>query len=97
MKVFSIDVKVAATAYIAANTEEEAREHFEANFAQYMDDYLTTGGIVQNDAFATLATFPDEGIGNVSISPAITYHGHWGDPATPPDFDLVYDSEEESN
>jgi hypothetical protein len=93
MKVFSIDVKVAATAYIAAATEEEAREHFEANFAHYMDDYLTTGGIVQDNSYATLATFPEEGLGNVSISPAITYHGHWGDPATTPDLELVYDSE----
>lgn len=95
MKLYQIDIKVAATAYIAANSEEEAREHFAANFAEYMDDYLPTGGIVQDNSYATLASFAEDGIGNVSISPAITYHGHWGGPGTPPELDLVYDSEGE--
>jgi hypothetical protein len=97
MKVYSIDVKIAATAYIAAATEEEAREHFAANFAHYMDDSLITGGIIQDTSYATLATFPDEGRGNVSLSPAITYYGHWGDPATAPALELVYDSEDSSD
>lgn len=96
MKVFSIDIKVAATAYIVAETLEEAREHFAANFAEYMDDELPEGGIVSGESFETLVEFAKDGMGNVSISPAITYYGAWNDPNDPATFELAHDSEEKS-
>ena len=96
MKVFSVDIKVAATAYIAAQTLEEAREHFAANFAEYMGDSLPQGGIVNGDSFDTLVTFAEDGLGNVSISPEITYYGAFHDPNDPDTFELVHDSEEKS-
>lgn len=95
MKIYQIDVKVAATAYIVAEDEAEAQKLFDEHFAQWNDDLLPKGGIVNGDNFATLIEHGKEDGSFVSISPVVTYHGHWGDPATAPDFELTYEEGED--
>lgn len=94
MKIYQVDVKVAATAYIIAKDEAEALKLFEQNFAEWNDDILFEGGIVNGDNFLTMICDALVNGPFVSISPAITYHGHWGDPATAPELELVYQEKE---
>ena len=93
MNVYRIDIKVAATACIVAESEEEARQHFNANFSKLTGDYLPVGGIVSDNSYETLVSMADDGLGNVSLSSAITYYGAYADIENPDAFELVYTPE----
>lgn len=68
--VYSIDLKVAATAYVRANSKEEAIEALKAEIGDWC-------------AHADLETSDDwldsEDLPAVSLSPAMTVWGPWGD------------------
>lgn len=68
MKVYSIDLVVAATAYIKAENEEEAI----AKIREFADGELMVEGTMISDAQFRSPNLPD-----VSLSPAMTIHGPW--------------------
>lgn len=88
MKVFQKDVMIAATAYIAADNEEEAEAIFKESFGKWKDDDLPDGGPVSGAPFEMLIDSAKAGEGAATISPTITYHGAFPDSDS---FDLVYD------
>lgn len=95
MKVFQVDIKVAATAYITANSEEEAQALYAENFGKWNDDILPDGGVVSGAPFEVLIEAAKKEGPFVSISPAITYHGHWGGTGDgPAELELTYDEAE---
>jgi len=98
MKVFQVDIKVAATAYITANSEEEAQALYAENFAKWNDEILPDGGIVSGAPFEVLIEYAKLDGPFVSISPAITCHGHWGGLGDgPAELELAYEEEEGEN
>lgn len=76
MKVFQLDVKVAATAYIVAEDETEARKLTADHLCDVGEELLTesAGGFVRGCDFETLIeeVEEDEYAPRVTISPAIT-------------------------
>lgn len=82
MKIYSIDVKLAATAYVRAKDEKEARRMVK-NFATNVFEFRGEG--------ISSLEFDDRRLPDVSLSPAMTGHGIW--PGV--QMELVYDSEEE--
>lgn len=72
MNLYSIDVQIAATAYIKANSEAEAR----AKAAALKDEnpaILDSEGDVEISG----ASFDDPSLPDVSLSPAMTIKGLW--------------------
>lgn len=82
MKIYSIDVKLAATAYVRAKDEKEAR--------RMVKNFATNNFEFRGEAISSLE-FDDRRLPDVSFSPAMTGHGIW--PGT--QMELVYNSEEE--
>ena len=76
MKVFRLDVKVVATAYIVAADEQEARKLAESELVNTGTELLEEGegGFVRGCDFETLVqeVLDDEFAPRVTISPAIT-------------------------
>ncbi len=79
MKVFRLDVKVAATAYIVAEDETEARKLAEEHLVDACEELLTEseGGFVRGCAYQTLIeeVEADGHAPRVTLSPAITIKG----------------------
>ena len=79
MKVFRQDIEIAATAYIVAETEEEARALVQKQCVQNSEELLeeSTGGLVRGASFATLIeeVEDDSYAPRITISPAITLVG----------------------
>ena len=75
MKVFSADVKVAATAYIVAASEDEAKAVFEREFGHMVGDELPTGGLVDGSSFETLVEEAEDRGAFGTLSPAVTFYG----------------------
>jgi hypothetical protein len=73
MKLFQIDVKFCATAYIVAEDEERAKELLAG-----LQDELPTGGIVDGRSFEAMLEDDEE---LVTISPAVTFYGAWDEGA----------------
>lgn len=76
MKLFQLDVQVAATAYIVAEDEAEARKLAANHLYDVGEELLTesAGGFVRGCSFDTLIeeVEEDEYAPRVTISPAIT-------------------------
>lgn len=74
MNLYSIDIKICATAYIRAKTAAEAKRIAEAmafdglelREDEYQDPPICGKG------------FDDPALPDVSLSPAMTIHGRWG-------------------
>lgn len=91
MKIFQKDVMIAGTAYIAAETEEEAETIFQNTFGKWQDDHFQDGGTIAGDQFETLIEWAKDGDQKATLSPVVTYHGAFPDTAS---FDVVYDEAE---
>lgn len=76
MKVFQLDVKVAATAYIVAENEAEARKEAANHLYDVGEELLaeSAGGFIRGSNFATLIEEVEEDkyAPRVTLSPAIT-------------------------
>ena len=79
MNVYSIDVKIVATAYIKAKDEEEARRIFADNFAADCGGELPTsdGSDTCCNIDVTGRSYDDPELPDASLSPAITFYGAW--------------------
>jgi hypothetical protein len=74
MNVYSIDVMIAATAYIKADSPEEAMAKVAAhlvNQEMVVAQYADGTGIISGRRFS------DPALPDVSLSPAMTIHGPW--------------------
>jgi hypothetical protein len=71
VKLFSIDVKIYATAYILAETEEEAQEAANGLKSSYIEVQC---GYVGDDLEICGGTFSPD-MPELSLSPAMTIHG----------------------
>lgn len=86
MKLWSIDIKICATAYIKAETEEEAMK--------IANDLKNNGlELDEQDGETPISCkqYSDPDLPDVSLSPAMTLYGPWEE-STP---DCVHDYEEE--
>jgi hypothetical protein len=86
-KVYAIEVIVAATAYIRANTEEEAREKVRSLSGNYFEVQPQDGDVCINGA-----QYDDPELPNVSLSPAMTILEIEPEEL---DVELVHDDEDE--
>lgn len=86
-RIYSVDVKAYATAYIKADSEEEA---LEIARTLRMDVWELPKGQISEEVDVTGEQFSDE-MPDVSISPVMTCHGPDDDAGV----DCVYDSEDE--
>lgn len=79
MKVFQQDIRIAATAYIVAETEEEAREIVKRELTNVGAELLeeSEGGFVRGADFDTLLEECEDNdyAPRATISPAITIEG----------------------
>lgn len=66
MPVFDIDVKIAGTLYIKAETKEQAEEILKELFEEGSEIIYTSG-----------IDFEDKALPAVSLSPAMTVYGPW--------------------
>lgn len=77
MNVYSIDIKICATAYIKAESEEEAERIFNATCVEHM------GGELPVDEYADIPVsgrqYNDPDLPEFSLSPAISFYGSWND------------------
>lgn len=71
MTIYSIDLKVAATAYIRANSKEEAIQAIKDEIGKYGTDLI--------DFETSERKFDDPELPDISLSPAMTVWGPWGD------------------
>lgn len=75
MAIYSIDIKLCATAYIRASSAEEARNILKQHIGE-------TEGIEGEDDVRDIvddSRFDGPNIPEFSISPAVTYYGPWSD------------------
>lgn len=72
MNVYSIDVKLCATAYIRADTEDEARKIFDREFGPGRFGELPT-----DDDPVSGKQFDDPLLPEASLSSAVTFYGAW--------------------
>ncbi|MBY0560148.1 hypothetical protein [Hyphomicrobium sp.] len=72
MNVYSVDVKICATAYVKANSEEEALAYVKGLDGQALE---TTGSVGDVEVSGLSLTSPD--LPDVSLSPAMTCYGVW--------------------
>jgi hypothetical protein len=84
MNVYSIDIKICATAYIKAESEEEAERIFNVTYVEHMGGELP----VDDDADISVSErdYRDPQLPATSLSPAISFYGSWTDSF---DLDLV--------
>lgn len=79
MKVFQLDVKVAATAYIVAEDEAEARKIAERELTNTSEELLeeSAGGLIRGASYETLIeeVEEDQFAPRATLSPAITIEG----------------------
>ncbi len=79
MKVFRQDIQIAATAYIVAETEEEARALVQKQCTNAEEFLLeeSTGGLVRGCAYETLLEeiALDKNLPRITLSPVITLRG----------------------
>lgn len=71
MPIYSIDLKVAATAYVKADTKEQA--------IQALKDELCAFGTDISDFEVSGLPFDSEDLPDISLSPAMTVWGPWGE------------------
>ena len=83
MKNFQIDVKIAGTVYVKAETEEEAllliNKHFPSGSLQFLE-VAEDRGAPNNDPdniYVSGLPFDHPELPIVSISPVMTIHGPW--------------------
>lgn len=82
MKVYSVDIKLAATVYVRADNAKEARR-MASNFSKNCFEF-------RGEDISSLE-FDDPRLPDVSLSPAMTGHGIWPEQQV----EVVYDSTEE--
>lgn len=82
MNVYSIDIKIVATAYVKAESEEAAKAVFEANLSEG-----NGGELPEGEAAIPVSglAYDNPALPEWSISPAVTFYGADGEV----DFDLV--------
>lgn len=71
MKLFSIDLKVAATAYVRAENKEQAIAALKAELARSGTDLV--------EFEISGLSFDNPELPTISLSPAMTVWGPWGD------------------
>lgn len=71
MTIYSIDLKVAATAYVRANSKEEAIKALKDEIGKHGTDII--------DFETSERKFDDPELPDISLSPAMTVWGPWGD------------------
>ena len=71
MTIYSIDLKVAATAYVRANSKEEAIQALKDEIGSYGTDIA--------DFEISNHRLDSEELPDISLSPAMTVAGPWGD------------------
>lgn len=90
MNVYSIEVKLCATAYIKAESEEEAEKIARANFGETCCGDLPIGEY--GDPAISDKSYENPDLPDISLSPAVTfygpYEGKW-------DLDLVHEGDDE--
>lgn len=69
MPIYSIDLKVAATAYVRANSKQEAIDALRDEIGNFCD--------LDDFEISDLA-FNNPELPDISLSPAMTVHGPWG-------------------
>ncbi|MEQ1950890.1 hypothetical protein [Mesorhizobium sp. CN2-181] len=74
MNLYSLDIKICATAYIKAETEEEALA-----IAQGMTDSIELQTDEEKEIAISGRQYDDPDLPDISISPAITFHGPWNE------------------
>jgi hypothetical protein len=79
MAVWSLDLRVCATAYIVADTAEEAREKLKAHFATHEGERLEILGLEVGEGCAqdfeiSGAAYDDDDLPEISLSPAMTVY-----------------------
>ena len=72
MSVYQIDLKVAATAYVRANSKEEAIQALK-------EEIRDRRGCDMADLQISDARLDSEHLPDISLSPAMTVWGPWGD------------------
>jgi hypothetical protein len=88
MKCFSVDVRIIATAYILAETEEEAQKKAHALINESLE-FSSRRQLIGDDVWMTGETY-NRDMPEVSLSPAMTCHGPNGYPVEfVEDFDAV--------
>jgi len=75
MNLYSIDIKICATAYIKAKSEAEALAKLKAHYGEGDGAELPIGET--EHLTVSGRTFLDPRLPEISISPAITFHGTW--------------------
>lgn len=82
MKVYSVDIKMAATVYVRADNAKEARRMataFSTNCFEFRGEHVSS------------LEFDDPRLPDASLSPVMTGHGIWPNQQV----ELVFDSREE--
>jgi hypothetical protein len=79
MPIYSQDIRLCATAYVRAESAEEAARLISEHFGEGETAELPTGQGLYVDVSG--ARFDVPSLPDVSISPAVSFYGPWGDDA----------------
>lgn len=87
MKIWNCDIKICATAYVRAESEDEARALIDEHFGEGEMGILPSGdggAVTVSGLWFDAPNLPD-----VSISPAVTFYGPWADEDGTADVDIA--------